>query len=97
VRFEFDQEKSARNERMRGLSFADAGRLFDSVRLEWEDKRKDYGEVRINTLGEIEGRIFCASFTRRGEAVRIISFRKGSARETRRYHEYLRQQSARQD
>jgi hypothetical protein len=52
---------------------------------------KDYGETRFNTLGEIEGRTFCASFTRRGEAIRIISFRKANARETRRYHEYLRE------
>ena len=95
MRFEFDPKKSARNERMRGLSFGSAGRLFDSARLEWEDRRKDYGEIRINTLGEIEGRVFCASFTRRGEAIRLISFRKANARETRRYREYLRERSAR--
>ena len=52
--------------------------LFDGPRLEWEDRRKDYGETRINTLGEIEGRVFFVSFTRREEAIRIISFRKAS-------------------
>ena len=91
MRFEFDPVKSAKNERERGLPFAAAARLFDSVRIEWEDRRKDYGETRFNTLGEIEGRTFCASFTRRGEAIRIISFRKANARETRRYREYLRE------
>ena len=94
MRFEFDPEKSARNERMRGFSFAATGRLFDGVRLEWEDRRKDCGEIRINTLGKIEGRVFCASFTRRGEAIRIISFRKANRRETRRYREYLRGRGA---
>lgn len=89
MRFEFDPAKSAKNERERGLPFAAAAFLFDGPRLEWEDRRKDYGEIRFNTLGEIEGRVFCASFTRRGEAVRIISFRKANARETRRYREYL--------
>ncbi|HVT25575.1 MAG TPA: BrnT family toxin [Rhizomicrobium sp.] len=93
MRFEFDPVKSAKNERERGLPFVAAARLFDSVRLEWEDRRKDYGETRSNTLGEIEGRVFFASFTRRGEAIRIISFRKANARETRRYHEYLRERS----
>jgi len=88
MRFEFDPEKSVRNERMRSLTFASAGRPFDGVRLEWEDRRIDYGETRINALGEIEGRIFFASYTQRGEAVRIISFRKANPRETRRYRDY---------
>ncbi|MGD0864350.1 MAG: BrnT family toxin [Rhizomicrobium sp.] len=85
MRFEFDPIKSAKNARERGLPFAAAARMFDGVRLEWEDERKDYGEIRIGTLGEIEGRIFFATFTRRGDAIRIISFRKANARETRRY------------
>jgi uncharacterized DUF497 family protein len=89
MRFEFDPAKSAKNERERRLSFAEASRLFDRPRLEWEDKREDYGEVRINTLGEIEGRVFFVAFTRRDEAVRIISFRKANAREAKRYREHF--------
>jgi uncharacterized DUF497 family protein len=90
MRFEFDPAKSAKNERERGLPFAAASRLFDGLRLEWEDRRKDYGEIRFNALGEIEERVFFLSFTRRGEAVRIISFRKANGRETRRYRQHLR-------
>jgi uncharacterized DUF497 family protein len=89
MRFEFDPAKSAKNERERGLPFAAASRLFDGLRLEWQDQRKDYGEIRVNTLGEIEGRVVFASFTRRDEAIRIISFRKANARETRRYREHF--------
>jgi uncharacterized DUF497 family protein len=87
MRFEFDPIKSAKNARERGLPFAAAARMFDGVRLEWEDKRKDYGEIRTGTRGEIEGRIFLATFTRRGDAIRIISFRKANGRETRRLRE----------
>jgi uncharacterized DUF497 family protein len=94
MRFEFDSAKSVKNERERGLPFAIAGRLFDGVRLEWEDRRRDYGEIRIDTLGEIEGRVFFAAFTRREDAIRIISFRKANARETGRYREHLRARSA---
>ena len=89
ARIEFDPAKSARNERERGLPFAAAVHLFDGVRLEWKDRRKDYGEIRINTLGEIEGTVYFATFTRRGEAIRIISFRKANAREARRYREHI--------
>jgi uncharacterized protein len=92
TRFEFDPAKSAKNERERGLAFSAASRRFDAVRLEWHD-RKPYGEIRVNTLGEIEGRIFFASFTRREEVIRIISFRKANARETRRYGEHVRARS----
>lgn len=95
--FEFDPVKSAQNERERGLPFPAAARVFDGPRLEWEDRRRDYGEVRYTTLGEIEGRTFCISFTRRGEAIRIISFRKANARETRRYREYLRERNPRNE
>jgi uncharacterized protein len=89
MRFEFDPVKSAKNERERGLPFEAASRLFDGPRLEWEDRRKDYGEARLGTLGEIEGRVFFASFTRRQDAVRIISFRKANEREARRYREHF--------
>jgi hypothetical protein len=97
MRFEFDPIKSATNARERGLPFAAAARLFDGVRLEWEDKRKDYGETRTSTLGEIEGRIFFSTFTRRGDAIRIISFRKANAREARRYRDHLRERSTRDE
>ncbi|HEY0282174.1 MAG TPA: BrnT family toxin [Rhizomicrobium sp.] len=89
MRIEFDPVKSAKNERERGLPFAEATPLFDGPRLEWEDRRKDYGEVRFNTLGEIEGRVFFVTFTRREEAVRIISFRKANTKETRLYRQHF--------
>ncbi|HEY1613893.1 MAG TPA: BrnT family toxin [Rhizomicrobium sp.] len=73
-----------------GLPFGVAVRLFEARWLEWEDRRHDYGETHISTLGEIEGRVFFASFTRHGKALRIISFRKANAREIRRYRAALR-------
>jgi uncharacterized DUF497 family protein len=47
--------------------------------------KRDHGEDRVNALGEIEGRVFFATYTRHGEIIRIISFRKANAREIRRY------------
>lgn len=87
----FDPAKSAKNEQERGLPFAVAAYLFDCPRLEWEDRRKDYGEIRSSTLGEIEGRFFFASFTRREETIRIISFRKANARAVREYRAYIQE------
>ena len=87
--FEFDPAESAMNERERGLPFAAALRLFDGPRLEWEDGRHDYREVRIGALGEIEGRVFFVTFTRRADTIRIISFRKANALETKKYRDYV--------
>ena len=92
---EFDPAKSAKNELERGLPFSAAVALFDGPLLEWEDRRRDYGETRINALGEIEGRVFFVTFARREESIRIISFRKANSRETKRYRDGLRERSPR--
>jgi uncharacterized protein len=89
VHFEYDATKSEKNRRERGLPFVLAARLFEGARLEWEDRRKDYGEIRFSTLGEIEGSVFFVTYTRRGEAIRIISFRRASPRETRQYRSHI--------
>jgi uncharacterized DUF497 family protein len=93
MQIEFDPAKSAKNERERNLPFAAAARLFKGPRHEWEDKRRDYGEVRINILSEVEGTVYFATFTKRGEAIRIISLRKANSRETRRFRQYVGERS----
>ena len=40
--------------------------MFDGPIVETIDDRFDYGETRINVLGEIEGRIFFVTITWRG-------------------------------
>jgi uncharacterized protein len=83
--FTFDPEKSARNIAERGLS-------FDLVeQLEWntarvvEDTRRDYGETRLQVLALLDGRLYAAVVTPRGEDLRVISFRKANRREMQRY------------
>jgi len=60
-------------------------------RLEWEtalvveDIRKDYGETRLQVLALMDGRLYAAVVTPRGEDLRVISFRKANRREVIRY------------
>ena len=54
--FEWDDRKSARNARERGLPFDAAMALFDRPTLERDDGRQDYGERRIVSIGMVEGR-----------------------------------------
>lgn len=72
----------------RGIDFAGlVGAFRDPHRLVWQDRRKDYGEVRYNLLGVHNGRLYHITFTPRGEITWVISARKANKREQRRYEE----------
>jgi uncharacterized DUF497 family protein len=83
VRFEFDPAKNERNIKERGISFA------LSVEFDWTTAlvlRSDRaGEARYMTMGEIEGRLHVLVYTKRGQALRIISLRRANNREVKRY------------
>ena len=88
VLFEWDEPKSERCLRERGLGFEGILAAFrDPDRRVEPDLRQSYGEDRMRLYGRVEGRLFVIVYTRRGEAVRIISARKANRRERRRYGE----------
>jgi len=71
---------------------ASVPRSFDLVeRFEWEtarvveDTRRDYGETRLQVLALLDGRLYAAVVTPRGEDLRVISLRKANRREVERY------------
>jgi uncharacterized DUF497 family protein len=81
---EFDPEKDARNRARHGLSLADfAG--FDAEPVVRVDDRQDYGEVRFIACGRIGGVPHAIVYTRRGETMRLISFRRAREKELRRH------------
>jgi uncharacterized protein len=84
--FEWDERKRQANLAKHGVDFRDVTELFDGDTVEIVDSRQDYGETRINSLGEIEGRIYVVAYTWRGVNRRIISARKANAREQRTYY-----------
>jgi uncharacterized protein len=87
MEIEFDPEKSAKNDRKRGLPFELV------AELEWDkahtipDQRRDYGEERIIAFAPMQGRLHVVCFSVRGDAYRIISFRKANQREERAYEQ----------
>ncbi len=86
--FEWDETKSDATYRLRGFDFAYAVLVFlDAGRIEREDTRRDYGERRFQTIGEIEGRTYFIVHTRRGRRIRIISARRAHTHEDRAYRE----------
>ena len=53
----YDPDKRARTLEERGLDFEDAPLVFAGLTVEFEDTRKDYGEVRMICYGTIAGRL----------------------------------------
>ena len=58
--------------------------LFDGPTDETVDDRSDYGETRINALGEIEGRVYFVTYTWRGAKPPRSSARGKPMRENKR-------------
>lgn len=83
--FSWDEAKSADCLARRGFDFAYATRLWERPVLEREDRRFAYGEIRIQALGEIEGRCFVVVFTWRDDVRHIISARRAHAKEAARW------------
>lgn len=88
MRFEFDPNKGAINERERGLPFdvVETQFDFDSAVL-IQDTRRDYQEIRILAYGLIGERVhvLCFKPIREGRDIRIISLRKANKREVKKY------------
>jgi hypothetical protein len=85
LEFEFDPAESEENERLRGLPFSMVSDFDFETALIAEDTRSDYGEHRWIAPGLIAQRAYVVAFTWRDGRLRVISFRKANARESKLY------------
>ena len=86
-RFEWDNDKVARNWRNHGVTFDQAAKaISDPFAVEWIDDREPYDEERVNLLGMCESIILHVTYTERGERIRIISARRAERHEQHRYY-----------
>jgi hypothetical protein len=70
------------------VEFDYATKLFlDPNRIDYEDGRRDYREDRRIALGKSGERVFLIAYTRREDALRVISARKANPREQRQYYD----------
>ncbi len=86
MQIEFDPDKEVRNRLRHGLGFGGAERIFAGFRIDDEDDREDYGEVRYVTLGRIGRQVVVCVWTPRGDRARIISLRKAEKDEREIYN-----------
>ncbi len=90
MRFEWDNAKNSANTRKHGIDFADVPDIFNHPMLIMLDDRKDYGEERWIAIGWIHALVGVVVYTvRQGDVIRIISARKATKHEVRRYEQSL--------
>jgi hypothetical protein len=92
--FAWDEAKSRRTLSERGFSFDYAARIFLGPTLEQEDRRRDYGEVRMRAIGETGGDVVFVVYTDRGEVRHIISARLANRKERKLWHSFAAQWKA---
>ena len=83
MQFEWDEAKRQSNAQKHGIDFAAIETFdWDTALVERSDRG---GEVRYVAIGYIDVRLHCIAFTERWTGIRVISLRRASRREERRY------------
>lgn len=84
-KFEWNGEKAKSNLRKHGVDFEFAKRFQFSTALERLDDRENYAEDRIVAIGFIGHTLFTLIYTERSDQIRVISLRKSTTTEIKRY------------
>ena len=94
LRFEWDQRKNLYNQRRHGISFEEAETVFlDDRALLLDDPDHSGREDRFILLGLSAGvrlMVVCHCYRAEGDVIRLISARKATATERKRYIERWR-------
>ncbi len=87
MEFKWDEKKAAANLADHGVSFDEAKTVFDDpLYVDFYDPDHSYDEHRYLIVGESrQGRLLIASYTERGDAVRLISAREVTLAERKAY------------
>jgi len=83
VGFEWHDEKAENNRRKHGVGFEEATQIFESGILARHETHET--EDRYVAIGLAEAKTLVIVFTQRRENIRIISARKATPSERRRY------------
>jgi hypothetical protein len=89
MKFEWDKQKSVRNERKHKITFGEAVSIFrDLLSITYPDTDHSNEEDRFLIIGMSDsGSILVVSHTFRNDTIRIISARKATTKE-RSFYEY---------
>jgi uncharacterized DUF497 family protein len=85
--FEWDDLKAEANLKKHGVSFREASRVFDDIfALVEGDIDAAFGEDRFLATGMVGDTLIMVVYTERGSRIRLISARRATSHEQRRYY-----------
>jgi hypothetical protein len=89
MKFEWDENKAAKNLSKHQVSFDEAKTVFDDpLYIDFYDPDHSEEEDRYLIVGQsTQGRLLIVSYTERGNSVRLISAREVTRKERRVYEE----------
>ncbi|MDG0023271.1 BrnT family toxin [Trinickia sp. Y13] len=91
MEFEWDERKNRINILKHGIDFADAIDVFNHPVLTAFDGREDYGEERRIALGWMKAIMAVVVYVERyGPVIRIVSARKATKHEVKRYEQSVK-------
>lgn len=89
LHFAWDETKNKTNKRKHGVAFEEAQTVFfDELAMEFFDSAHSRDEDRFLLLGQsfsLRTLMVCHCFRESGDVIRIISARKATAKERRKY------------
>ena len=89
--FEWDEEKNKKNILKHKISFEEAVLIFNGLTLTIIDSKKDYGEIREISIGQLsEQLIVTIVHTDRNGVTRLISARPANKAERKKYNDYCK-------
>lgn len=92
MRFEWDRQKAVVNIRKHGVTFEEAVTVFYTpLATTFSDPDHSIGELRLVTFGySAQERLLVVSHSEQGDVVRLISARRATAHERKRYERHNR-------
>jgi uncharacterized protein len=84
LQFEWDEDKRREVRAKHGVDLLRAALIFEGVTLTKIDNRADYGEVRMISLGMVDGEA-CVVHTDRPGVTRLITAWKGGRHDREQY------------
>ena len=85
MRFEWDEAKRRANLYRHGIDFNAIKKILVGPTISVVDDRFDYGEMRLQTFGLLNGKVVVIAHTESDDVMRVISIRKATKREEKTY------------
>jgi uncharacterized DUF497 family protein len=87
----WNESKRRLNINKHGLDFVGCDAIWDHFTVTREDKRQDYGEVRLVCFGLLEAEVVVMVYTERLKGPHVISLRKAEKHEARYYRQVAKE------